>query len=433
MKRFALVVTGAFAGLGILASGCIDPIPGKNEGNTGGEGQICGPPLSEIAGLLAELPLEQDHIKEVHDAVSASSRNGYDEEYTMANLFAVPGSGVGDGQLGTRAAAEYENPLSELIRSHLIAKTQTKSSVGDTRFADEGDVDRYLEVLASSDIQVYWPFSGEWDGNEGIPVITFDPEDESTSNIGYRIRTDGNGTRQIDTVIVDEQTAAENPVWVVNRNSDDNYLSLDMIRQLYPEWAGEGGNIVIRPSAYGTEADLGDGIPGTRSGGTGDYVVKTLVLKDFTMNRNYDSWFAGASEFFVKCGSVENFTATTEAELQLYSPSVTDFMIVVKRDQVGIPQPFNAVLISDWTDQVDNCAFMIIEDDGGKQTSWECTALVRVASKSYGIEIDLPFRTRDDIVWRGSLTSRYLTANNNRPENFGDITITFEIEETPTD
>lgn len=433
MNRSTFIIIGISLGLGSLVCGCIDPIPGKNDMNTEAEEQEMMPPLSEIAGLLAELPLEAGHMTEVHDAVSASSQNGYDEEYTMSNLFSVPGSGVGDEHLGTRAAQKYENPLSELIRDHLMSKAGTKSSAGGARFTDEEDVDRYLGALASSDIQVYWPFSGSWDGSGGLPVITFDPEDESTANIGYRITVDPDGNRQIDTVIVDEQTAMETPVWVVNRNSDDGYLSLDMIRQLYPGWEEEGGNLVIRPSgngkAYGRMGTAPVEGPLPAGTGTATATVKTLVLKDFTMNRNYDSWFAGASEFFVKCGSVENFTASTEAELQLYSPSVTDFMIVVKRDQVGKPQPFNAVLISDWTEQVDNCAFMIIEDDGGKQTSWECTALVRVASKSYGIEIDLPFRTRDDIVWRGSLSSRYLTANNNRPENFGDVSITFEIEE----
>ena len=126
---------------------------------------------------------------------------------------------------------------------------------------------------------------------------------------------------------------------------------------------------------------------------------------------------------------MENFTASTEAELQLYSPAITDFMIVVKRNQVGKAQPFNAVLVSDLTDQVENLAFMIIEDDGGKRTSWKCTALVRIASKSYGVEIELPFNTRDDIVWRGSLSSRYLAAHSNIPENFGDVVITFEMEE----
>ena len=36
--------------------------------------------LDEVAGLMAALPMERVHLHEVHDAVSASSRNGYDEE-----------------------------------------------------------------------------------------------------------------------------------------------------------------------------------------------------------------------------------------------------------------------------------------------------------------------------------------------------------------
>jgi hypothetical protein len=145
------------------------------------------------------------------------------------------------------------------------------------------------------------------------------------------------------------------------------------------------------------------------------------------MKRNYDSWFAGASEFFVKTGSVEDFTAATEAEMRLYSPSVTDFMIVVKRNQVGKPQPFNAVLVSDWTDQMSSCAFMITEDDGGTRTDWNCTALVRVESKSYGIELKLPFNSRDDIVWRGQLSDRWLEQNSNIVGHFGDVDLTFQI------
>lgn len=68
--------------------------------------------------------------------------------------------------------------------------------------------------------------------------------------------------------------------------------------------------------------------------------------------------------------------------MKLYNPTITDFMIVVKRNQVGIPHPFNAVLVSDWTGQMDSCAMMIIEDDGGIIKEWSCTALVRVESKS---------------------------------------------------
>lgn len=416
MKLLPPRLSGAFM-ICLALSGCIDPIPSENDRIP--DGVSYGPPLSEIAAILAALPLETEHMSEVHHAVTSSSGNGYDEEYTMTDLFSVPGAGVGDSQLRTKSIPEFENPVSELIRDHLLSAFRTKSSAGTPGFETEEDIDRYLQELASSDIQIYWPYSSEWEEGDGLPVITFDPENESSSNTGYRISRTPDGKVKVDTVVVDEALAMEAPVWVVNRNSDGDYLSLEMIRQLYPDWSLDGGDIVAAPS---TRAAAGSAENAGRK-------VKTLVLKDFTMHRNYDSWFAGASEFFVKCGSVENFTASTEAELQLYSPSVTDFMIVVKRSQVGKPQPFNAVLISDWTDQVDNCAFMIIEDDGGKQTSWECTALVRIESKSYGIEIDLPFKTRDDIVWRGSLSARYLEAHSNVPENFGDVTVTFEIEE----
>lgn len=42
-----------------------------------------------------------------------------------------------------------------------------------------------------------------------------------------------------------------------------------------------------------------------------DYDCRTLVLKEFKAHRNYDSWFAGGSEFFVKCGALNGFSAKT--------------------------------------------------------------------------------------------------------------------------
>lgn len=126
---------------------------------------------------------------------------------------------------------------------------------------------------------------------------------------------------------------------------------------------------------------------------------------------------------------MEDFTASTEAELRLYTPVITDFLVVVKRDQKGIPVPFNAILISDWSEQMTDCAFMITEDDGGTLTTWECKALVRVASKSYGIEIELPFNSRDDIVWRGQLSRKWFEENSNVTGHFGNVDLTFEVLE----
>lgn len=365
--------------------------------------------LEQVARILSAVQLDKTHLEEVHEAVVSSSENGYDEEYTMKDLFESPGRGVGDERAGTKSSGNvYDNPLRELIQQHVRSSVQTRSA----QFGID-DPEEFLDALCSSDIQIYWPFSESWDGNT-MPVITFDPEDGADVNVGYRLVMENDGTRHVEEVIVDEEMAMEEPVWVVNRNSDAGYTSLELLRREDPNWGVGGGTIIVKPETKSENASK---------------VVKSLILKDFTMNRSQDSWFAGASEFFVKAGFVDDFTAATEAELKMYNPKVTDFMVVVKRSQVGVPQHSNTLLVSEWNDQMSHCAFMITEDDGGTRTEWKCTALVRIKSKSYGVEINLPFNTRDDIIWRGQLSDSWLENNVNQVCHFGDVDVTFELVE----
>ncbi len=376
--------------------------------------------LGEVAGMLSCLPINQSHAKEVYGAVTSSSGNGYDEEYTMRQLFENPGAGVGDGNV--KSGGDYVSPLRDLIEDYVYSGAVTK--------AGEGVVnpEEYLDVLMNSGIQIYWPFSEDWDG-ETLPIITFDPEDGSEVNIGYRVYYDDDGFRRVEEVIVDEATAEKAPVWVVNRNSDAGYTSLEMLRRENPDWGEGGGNVIVKPmSADGLDEQVSKVgvINGTVSGTKSNYEMKCLILKDFTAKRNYDSWFAGASEFFVKIGYIDDFTASTEAELRLYNPMVTDFMIVVKRKHIGVPQNFNAVLISKWSRNVD-AAFMIMEDDGGTKEDWSTKAKVYVAGKSYGVEVSFPLSSRDDIVWRGSLAYDWIERFNGQQSRFGDVDLTFEL------
>ena len=374
-------------------------------------------PLSEVAQVLANIPIGTDQMSEVFGAVSSSAVNGYDEEYMMYDLFGTPGAGVGDDRLPLSKAPELSGvPLRDMIADYVRSQAATKSASGIE------DPSEWLDRLAESDVQIYWPFSESWDGEE-LPVITFDPEDDSEVNIGYRITEDSEGFRRIEEVLVDEDVAMEMPVWVVNRNTDAGYTTLEMLRREDPDW-GEGGGSIIVGSGSGSGSGT-KSVSKVQSGGT----VRSLILKDFTMNRNYDSWFAGASEFFVKVGAFEDFTATTEAELKLFTPSITDFLIVVRRNQKGIPVPFNAIVFSEWTDLVDSFAFMIIEDDGGTIKEWNCTAFVRVESKSYGVELKIPYRSSDDIVWRGTLGSKWFEAYSDIKGHFGDVDLTFELIE----
>lgn len=396
--------------------------------------------LDRVAAMLSELPLEPEHYREVHSAVESSSGNGYDEEYTMSDLFASPGKGVGDSETKAMAVSKaYGRPLRDLIREHVRASVATKSVVagradsndsrsgnsntassvagmGDSGFGD--DADAYLAALESSDVQIYWPYSENWDG-QSEPVFTFDPGDDSDVNIGYKVVRQPDGSSRVEEVEVDEAFAEKNPVWVVNRNSDCGFTSLEIMRREHPEWDNGGGALIIGGKRQAS----------TSAALTKTSTLKTLVLKEFTMKRNYDCWFAGGSEFFIKAGSVNDFFASTEAELRLYTPQITDFMVVVKRKQKGQPLPFNTVIVSDWSEQLTQVAFMITEDDGGTLDQWKCSAVVKIKSKSYGFDISLPFNSRDDIVWRGQLSRRYIDATSNLVGHFGDVDITFEVLE----
>ena len=348
--------------------------------------------VEDVARLLAEVPIGREQMEEVHAAALSSAANGYDEEYRMQDLFAAPGSGVGDQD--TKAAGRYERPLRDLLREALTARLMTKGAVEESA---------YLDSLQASNVQIYWPYSASWNGTS-LPVVTFDPGDYAESNVGYALKADGS----VEKVLVDEAMARERPVWVVNRNTDADYKSLELRRREDPSWGSGGGDILVRTK-------------------TADDSFKSLILRSFTAKRQYDNWFAGASEFFVKLGSVEDFTASTEAELRLYQPSVTDFMIVVRRGQVGKEIPFNAVLVSEWTEQLESCAFMVIEDDGGTVTTWKCAAVVKYSSRSYGFEIEIPVNSRDDIVWRGALSRRYIERYSGTVGHFGDVDLVLEL------
>ena len=272
--------------------------------------------LSEVAEIMSRLSYEEEHLMEVYNAVASSSGNGYDEEYMMSDLFRSPGSGVGDRRLGTRAAS-YSRPIRELFAEYLSRSAVTRSG------ADGAE--EYMDFLSASDVQIYWPYSEDWDGTT-LPVITYDPGYGAETNLGYVLSYGENGAEVVDTVLVDEAMAMSRPVWVINRNDDAGFTPLEMFLK------SSGADLALKPE------------PGQSL--VGEEESRMLFIKSFQALRNYDSWFGGASEFFIKCGAVDGFKAATDAELKTYTPSVTDFMVVVKRRQVGKIIPLDALLLT---------------------------------------------------------------------------------------
>lgn len=357
--------------------------------------------LKGVATMVASLPMGKSHLDEVFGAVGASCGNGYDEEYTLEKLFSNPGAGVGDETTATKTSSG--NTMRDLISSYLeenISATKAGRSV-----------EEIISALEESDMQIYWPYSEDWDGKT-FPIVTFDPGNGAESNYGYLLGVDEDGNKTVDSVFVNEAVARDHPVWVINRNDDSEYEPL-LYTVPSKSSVNPASSSVVVPFA------LAD----TRSSAN-----RCLFIRSFEMKRNYDSWFGGASEFWIKCGTVNGFSAKTEEDLRNYSPSVTDLMIVVKRKDVGAAVPFNAILLTDFTDQLDKLAFLITEDDGGTVTTWKCEATVKLKSKTYGFDISIPFNEKDDIVWRGQLAASYFQSEDEVTGRFGDVVITFALE-----
>lgn len=347
---------------------------------------------ASVARMISSLPLRKEHLEEVYQAVSSSTWNGYDEEYTMNDLICSPGCGVGQ----TKASKAIETPLRDLITSYLIKQYGTK--------AGSSSVERYLDKLRNSDFQIYWPYCDDWDG-ESYPIITFDPGYGAETNYGYEIEQTDQGIRVVDSVLVDEEVARTHPVWVINSNDDSFFTPLEMLVREDKE-------------DFSPVQEL----PAESTGS------KNLLIKNLTMLRNYDSWFAGASEFFIKCGYLKGKSSYTETELKDFYPSVTDMMISVKRRDVGKTLPLDAILIPGMDDQLENMAFLITEDDGGPKTSWKCSASVKIKSKTYGFDLQIPYNNNDDIVWRGTIASSYFKDKSTVQGRFGDVKITFALK-----
>lgn len=382
--------------------------------------------LEEFAGILSALPMDRSHLGEVFDAVCASSENGYDEEYMLADLVGSPGAGVGDGVFRSKSAPRYDRPLRDLLSDYFEANPSAVPTKA-------GDPEACLRMLMESDMQIYWPYSEDWDG-ETFPIITFDPGDGSEYNYGYQAVRGEDGSVGLQSVYVDEQVAMSRPVWVINNNDDSHLVP---VQSAFLDGAGAAA---LRADASSPEVQASSGVqaltPVVRTatadaaasaqGGEGDIPGDRLYIRSLKMLRNYDSWFGGASEFVIKCGAVDGFRATSEEDLSKYRPSVTDCVVVVKRRQLGMSVPLGILLLTDYTPQMENIAFLVTEDDGGKVENWKCEATVKWQSKSYGFTLNIPYRDRDDIVWRGQLSRSFFERGSIVTDRFGDVEITFE-------
>lgn len=101
-------------------------------------------------------------------------------------------------------------------KSNLIEKMNIQFN--SSQIARKMESDSLFNYLSENDIQIYWPYSQNWDGAT-TPVITYLSDNNANWSYGYKKIKDKDGSFEIDTLIVNAEYLKNNTVWIINKNN----------------------------------------------------------------------------------------------------------------------------------------------------------------------------------------------------------------------
>lgn len=158
--------------------------------------------LRNIATMLCKVQIDTSVCREVHEACTKALENGMDETYRFSELL--------HPTLTTRSTAT----------PNLGARINRYFAAPFIRSVQEASID--LKALAASKVQIYWPYSEDWDGKT-LPLISFAPKDENQEwNIAYKFDDQG---VIVDSIMVNEESMMQRPIWIINNSDRDRVLS----------------------------------------------------------------------------------------------------------------------------------------------------------------------------------------------------------------
>lgn len=217
---------------------------------------------NQILDLMLKASNDQNVVQAMHKETLASLSVGLEESVYFNEVLSNDAS--------TRVVSE-KSILKSFINSNFALNENTFRS---TNFKID-------------DVEIYWPYSEDWDGKTQ-PVIVFNSNDENQyieDDKTYAYKFVENGTSYtVDTLIVDENYAEKNPVWVINQNNislndiinfkNGNYASTNYIPHQ------ENNSVTRTTSSY----------------------VSTLTIKSIQATVQHDSWLDGGSEYIIFWG-----------------------------------------------------------------------------------------------------------------------------------
>lgn len=322
----------------------------------------------EMAKMLSTIATDKTDFDFVINEVGKSMEDGLDEDCFFRDIMNVDTRSTG-------------NSLREKIINYC---SQTKSS----------STENILDNIEN--YKIYWPYSKYWD-KITMPTITFVPEDENQEwNYGYVFNKSQNGEIELNTVIVNEEYAMQNPVWVISQ--DDTNKDIPVLKTCN------------EPEKIEYMSDLG---PITKSRGT----LYSIKMVSFKCTKHYDGLFRGASDFWISIGNINNITLVDNSFRFTVAP-VRQFMIKAHRYQINDKTPIypssgTNFLIQEWEPELSSSAMLIIEDDGGKSTSQKIKSTLSSNGITTTVDTEVRFKKKDTNLGINTLHKNFLFRDDN--------------------
>lgn len=405
---------------GLVVSGCdsaengsgsevgLAPGPGIEAGVGAGSNLVAmRVKMEQAAKLLAHVAADPAARTELKSLVEVTE-GPHDEAITFPHLIrpevhGLPATAARKAKVARRGAfASAFRNLSGQTRALASANLTTSGVAGVERF------------LMRHGLQVFWPYPEKWDG-QTQPVVTFDPlAGESGTGeeayVAYRLDEDGT----LSELMVDEEYALRNPVWVVNVSEAAPEGVVVM-----PVGPMEGSIAPMETPAPCEEPLEGGGVSIACDGGGGggggggttcpappatepDYDVSLIKMGYMQVTRQYDSWINGGSEIYISHPKTHvNFGNPSESTVE-----VSTFSHYFSRGTIDDKKwvPIDQQYISNWLPEVRNQKLAIHEHD--PHGPFKFSGKVNVKVPAFGVEpsaevgFEVTFKSNDPIIYQ---------------------------------
>lgn len=346
----------------------------------------------ELALFIAELPMKKDQYHEVFDAVTTASEDGLEEAYYFTEILAS--KPITNKIVNSYKSKSKYKRVGELMKEFYLQDSKYKKLTNNKKKTVST---LNLEKIANSNLQIYWPYSENWDGRTA-PAITFAPENENQEwNYAYK-KTE----RGIDTIIVNEEYMMNNPVWIIN-TSEEQYENLPAF--------SKGQNSNYNTLYINKEKDKV-----TSSKKNAPIPVYSVFLGKFMSSHQYDKIWSGGSEFIIQLGNIEHFKIESADNLSSLDPHIARIKVPLSRKDIRKRRwkELNGLLLADWHPNSSDAGFMIYEEDQGRDEFWEIKVPIKIGgNKEVSIPIKIPYKSHDDMIYKTVISRNFILSTNN--------------------